>query len=356
MIAFGACDGEVRTNSMARMLALLTLAVTLISGCVSRFVGPGSPTTTTPTGGKLYVSTPTSILRFGSALTANGNVAPEVTVSGSGTQLSSPRRLLIDTSTDRLFVANSGGPSILIFSNASTMSSSATPSAVLTSTGNILSPVDVAIDSTNNLLYVADGKNVLVFVNQSAFSGNVSASPARIVNFTFTVGAIFLDAANNVLFVADATDNAVVIVPGANAANGSGGIFGSIAGTGTQLNLPNGVVRDSGGRVIVSNAGSPASVTIYPATTVSNGSGIGVPPAGVITGSSTNLTVPGQMAFNGNTGDLYVADTQAPGVLIFQNISSLNTTTNLAPGRVIIGSGTNLNANSVNGLALDTTR
>jgi hypothetical protein len=341
---------------MSRISAgLLALAVTLISGCASHIVGSPTTTPTPTTGGKLYVSMPTSILRFGSALTATGNVAPEATISGSATLLSSPRRILIDTGTNRLFVANGGGASILIFSNASTTSGNIAPAAVLTSTSNIVSPVDVAIDSTNNLLYVADGKNVLVFTGQSAFSGNVSTPPVRIVNFTFTVGPIFLDAANNTLFVADATDNAVVIVPGASTANGPGAIFGSIAGTGTQLNVPNGIVRDSGGRVIVSNAGSPASITIYPATGVSQGGGI-VPPAAVISGSTTKLTVPGQMALNGNTGDLYVADTQAPGVLIFQNITSLSTTTNLAPGRTIIGSGTNLNANSVDGLALDTTR
>src|SRR5262249_31327151 len=133
MIASMHANGEVRTNSMSRILAVLaTLIVTLLSGCVSPFRGQGSGSTTgTSTGGKLYVSTTSSILRFGNALTANGNVAPEVTVTGSGTQISSPRRLLIDTSTDRLFVANAGGPSILIFSTASKMTSSATPSAVL---------------------------------------------------------------------------------------------------------------------------------------------------------------------------------------------------------------------------------
>jgi hypothetical protein len=340
---------------MLRILAVsATIAVALISGCVSPFRG-SPPTTTTPTTGKLYVSTPTSILRFGSALTANGNIAPEATVTGSATLLSSPRRILIDTSTNRLFVANTGGASILIFANASTMNGNAGPIAVLTSTSNIVSPVDVAIDSTNNLLYVADGQNILVFSGQSTFSGNLNTPPVRVVNFTFTVGPIFLDAAANTLFIADSAHNAVDIMPSASTANGPGAILISpIAGSATQLNLPNGIALDKGGRVVVSNAGSPASITIFPAATVPGG-GPGAPSA-VITGSSTRLTAPGEMAVNSNTGDLYVADTQTPGVLIYQNVGAVNGTTNLAPGRTIVGSGTTLNTNAVNGLALDITR
>lgn len=351
-------NGEVRTKPMSRILAALAMiAVTLISGCVSPFRGQGSGSTTgTSVGGKLYVSTTNSILRFGSALSANGNVAPEATITGTTTQLSSPRRILIDTSTNRLFVANGGGPSILIFSNASTMSGNTAPNAVLAgSTTTMASPVDVAIDATNNLLYVADGQNILVFSNQSGLSGNVNTPPIRTVNFTFTIGAIFLDVTNNIMFIADSAGNAVDIMPSASTANGTGAILVSpIAGTATQLDLPNGIVRDNTGRVIVTNAGSPASITIYAAANVPGG---GSPaPVAVITGSATKLTVPGQMAFNSNTTDLYVADTQAPGILIFQNIGSLTGTTNLAPGRSITGSGTSLNSNAVNGVALDTTR
>jgi hypothetical protein len=344
---------------MARMMALLgTVFVVLISGCVSPFRG-SPPTLVTPgsNAGKLHVSTPTSILRFGSALTANGNVAPEATITGSATLLSSARRILVDASTNRLFVANQGGPSVLIFSNASTMTGNAAPTAVLTSTGNITSPIDVAIDTTNNLLYVADGQNILVFFGESTLSGNVSTPPVRVINFPFTVSGIFLNQSTNTLFIADAADNAVDILTSASTANGNGVILVSpIAGTATQLNLPNGISQDSGGRVIVTNAGSPASITIYPAAIVPSGGNVG--PSAVITGASTGLTVPGEMAFNGSagtSGDLYVADTQKPGILVYQNIGAASGTLNLTPGRTISGSGTSLNSNAVNGVALDTT-
>lgn len=348
----------MRTFSIARILATVaTLALLLATGCVSPLVVPGNSGNTT-TGGKLYVSTPTSILRFGNALSANGNVAPEATIAGAATELSSPARIQIDTTTDRLFVANRGGASVLIFSTASTMSGSPAPAAVLTSTGNIVSPVDVAIDTTNNLLYVADGQNILVFSGEAALAGTVNTPPVSIVTFTFSIGAIFLDEDSNTLFIADPADNAVDILPGASTATGAGALLVSpIAGSSTLLATPNGMALDSGGRLIVSNITAPASLTIFPAAIIPSGGN--TQPAAVITGSATLFGTPGEMAFNGSagtTGELYVADSTAPGILIYLNIGAASTTINLIPNRTILGSATNLNANAVNGMALDTTR
>src|SRR5262249_31057508 len=159
--------------------------------------------------GKLYVATAGSILRFGSALQATGNVTPEATLTGAQTQISAPQRILVDVPNNRLLVANQGAGSILIFLNASAISGNVAPHAALTSTGNMLAPVDLATDPTTgvDLLYVADGKNVLVFPAQSALSGNVNNAPVRTINFGFTIGAILLDVTNNRLFVADAAGN-----------------------------------------------------------------------------------------------------------------------------------------------------
>ena len=76
-----------------RSLIASVLTLLLISGCV---VSPrrGTVNNGGSSGGKLYVATAGTILRFGSALTASGNVAPEAIIA---TQISSPRRILIDT-------------------------------------------------------------------------------------------------------------------------------------------------------------------------------------------------------------------------------------------------------------------
>jgi len=339
-----------------RFLGMLIVSA-LFAGCVisPRRGGTGSGGSGSAAG-KLYVATAGTILRFGGALMASGNVAPEATISGSQTQLSSPQRILLDAATDRLLVANQGGGSILIFSNASTASgNSIAPSAVLTSTGTMTAPVDLAIDAGANLLYVADGQNILVFTGESSLSGNVNTSPARTINFTFTIGAILLDAANNRLLIADPTDNAVQILPNAGSASGSGTLLVTpITGSSTLLQHPNGLVLNGSGQLIVSNLSGP-SITIYPAAAIPGGGD--VPPVASLTGTNTKLSGPGQLAFNangGSSGELYVADSAAASLFTYLNVGSFTLNDNLGPTRTVSGSGTNLNTNTINGMALDT--
>jgi hypothetical protein len=336
---------------LGRSLIASILILLLISGCV---ISPRRGTTSTggSSSGKLYVATAGSILRFGNALTASGNVAPEATFAN---QVSSPRRILIDATNDRLFVAQSSG-SVLVFSGASTATNTATPAAVLTSTGNMVSPFDVAIDPGANLLYVADGSNILVFGGEASLAGTVNTSPLRTITFTFTIGGIFLDATNNELFIVDPADNAILILPSASTASGSGSLTASpITGSSTLLNHPNGVLLDNNRRPVVSNIGGTGAITIYSSGLIPAGGNAA--PVASITGAGTRLASPGHMAFNSNagSGELYVADALAPGILIYQNFGGITASDNVAPGRSITGSGTNLNANAINGIALDTT-
>jgi len=340
---------------MVRRFLGILIASALLAGCVI------SPRRGTVNGGsaagKLYVATAGSILRFGGALTASGNVASEATISGSQTQLSSPQRILLDVTNNRLLIANQGGGSILIFLNASTVSGNTGPNAVLTSTGNMTAPVDLAIDAGANLLYVADGQNILVFTGQSALTGNVNTNPARTINFTFTIGAILLDAANNRLFIADPADNAVQILSNASSVSGPGtALVNPISGSNTLLQHPNGLAFDGSGRLIVSNLSGP-SITIYPTSAIPGGGNVA--PAANLTGSGTKLSGPGQLAFNagaGSSGELYVADSAAASLFTYLNAGGFTANDNRAPSRTISGSGTNLNANAVNGMALDTSK
>ncbi len=335
------------------LFVAISLAV-LVSGCV---ISPRRNSVNHGATGKLYVATAGGILRFGGALQATGNASPEATISGNQTQLSAPQRLFIDANNDRLLVANSGTGAILIFSPASTASGNVAPKTVLTSSGNLAAPVDVAIDTTTgvDLLYVADGQNVLVFSGQSGLTGSVNPVPARTINFTFTIGAILLDKGNNRLFIGDPADNAVDILPNASAATGSAAalISGTISGSNTLLQHPNGLALDNAGRLVVSNSAGP-TITIYPTSAVPTGGNV-VPVASLV-GGNTSLAGPGQLAFHtgaGSSGELYVADNLAASVLTYLNPGNFTLNDNLAPTRNFHGSNTNLS--TINGMALDAT-
>lgn len=334
-----------------RLLAGLALALLFVAGCSSpRNTGSGGGGPAAPTG-QLYVATNSAILRFSGALTATGNVAPAATITGTATLLSAPQHLTVDPSTDRLFVANSGSASVLIFDTASKVTGDAAPSRTISGSSTLLSvPHDLALDAGNNLLYVADGTQILVFQSASTTNGNVP--PVHNISMGFAVGAILVDTTNNRLFVADTSGNVIDRLEGASLQDGNAVVAASITGSATGLARPQGLALDSTGRLIVSNAAGP-SITIYSSAATASGN---VAPAATISGTATQLSGPDQIVFNSgqNNGELYVADPLAAAILIYSNLVVING--NVAPARSIAGASTGLVANGVNGVALDTTR
>jgi DNA-binding beta-propeller fold protein YncE len=339
---------------MKQFYAILALAI-FMAGCVispRRTVGgtPGGGGGTPGSGGQLYVTTANSILRFSNAETATGNVAPTATITSAA--FSSLQRLIVDTANDRLYVVSQGTKSILIFDNASTLSGNVTPTRAISGNQTQLSsPLDIALDPNNNILYVADGFTIFIYGSASTVNGNVV--PASAILIGTTIGGLALDATNDQLYFSDSPDNVIDRLDNANLQTGTGIVGGQIAGPDTKLSQPRGLVLDSSGRLLVSNTVAPISITTYANASAAAGN---IAPFGNITGSSTLLQSPQQMAINNSVsnGELYVADPTAGSILIFTNVST--TQGNLAPTRNITGSSTGLAVNAINGLALDTTR
>jgi hypothetical protein len=354
----------------------------LIVGCVispRRIVGGGTGGTPTPTptatptpnpaaAGKLYVmnSTTNSLLRFDNAFTANGNATPAATIVGSNTTFSSPNYMTLDAANDRLYIANTGDLSILIYDNISTKTGNVAPNRIIAGAVNttLIGPVDVSLDRVRNLLYVADDQQVVVFASASTANGDIA--PARILTTTFALGvaAVFIDANNDRLYAADPSGNAIAVYDNASTLPTSTITPNrTIQGTSTQLSTPSGIQIDSVGRLVVSNATpctspspcattTPVSITIYSNAAGANGN---IAPVAEISGSNTGMSVPNQIAVDpSGTGTVYSADPGAARVAVFANLNTANG--NIAPNRSISGASTGLTATGSVGVAIDNTR
>jgi hypothetical protein len=345
-----------------RLHSIAICLLVFLCGCGGGSGRSGNSITTNPgTGmGRIYVSNAdgNSIVRFDNALTVTGNVSPGATISGAATQLAAPQYMLLDVPNNRLFVANKGASSVVVFENANTRTGNVTPDRTISGPATLLvTPIDVALDSGRNLLYVADGSNIFAFAGASTINGN--APPVRTIGVGFVASAIFFDQANDRLFVADETGNTVRVYDGASLLNGAITANRIISGAATLLNKPAGLQVDTAGRLIVSNFGTP-SITIYSNAATTSGN---VAPVATIAGSNTGLGAPTQIILSNatTTGDLHVADGKSAAVLVFANIGSA--TGNIAPTRNVSGSNTGLARSgggtgpfTANGIALDTTR
>jgi hypothetical protein len=313
----------------------------------------GSPTPTPVATGKLYVmnSTSNTLLRFDNAFTASGNATPAATIVGTNTTFNSPSFMTLDAANDRLYIADTGDLSVVVYDGISTKNGNIAPSRIIAgATTNLLTPTDVSLDKVRNLLYVADDVDIHVFGSASTVNGNTA--PVRDLSVPFAVSAIFIDGTNDRLYVADQAGNAIAVYDHASTLNGPITANRAVQGaTNTHLSNPGGVQIDGAGRLVVSNA-SPASITIYANAATADGD---IAPVAEIAGANTGLSVPDQIFVDTTgTGTLYNADPGAARVAVFANLNTANG--NISPTRTISGTNTGMTASGPVGLAFDNTR
>ena len=302
-----------------------------------------------------------TLLRFDNAFTANGSPTPVATIAGVNTTLNRPNYIALDPAADRLYVADQGDLSVVIFDKISTQNGTLNlaPTRIIAG-GNttLVSPADLFFDRIRNVLYVLDDPNVLVFNVASLSTGINNIAPTRSLTTSSTAGmaAIFVDVINDRLFLAD-LDGAVAIFDNASTLpTGAITPSRSILGSNTQLANPAGIQFDGQGRLVVSNAGTVSvapSITIYPSSAITAGGNVA--PVARITGSKTGFATPMQIVVDpSGAGTVYLADANAATVFVFAN---LNTATgNILPTRTISGASTGLTAGGPVGVALDNTR
>jgi hypothetical protein len=269
----------------------------------------------------------------------------------------------LDPAADRLYVADEGDFSIVIFDKISTQTGTVnlTPTRIIAgSNTTLVSPADLFFDRVRNELYVLDDPNILVFNTASLSTGVNNVAPTRTLTTAFAAGAaaIFVDVASDRLFLAD-LDGAIAIYDNASTLpTGAITPSRSIAGVNTQLGNPAGIQFDGSGRLVVSNAGSasaPPSITIYPSSAITTGGNIA--PVAQISGSNTGFATPMQIVVDpSGTGTAYLADANAAKVAVYTNLNTATGNINLAPNRSISGASTGFTAGGPVGVALDNTR
>ncbi len=372
----------LRRNKLLLSVIVLASFVAAIPGCVispRRLPGQTPTPTPTPTGtptptasptptptpvpptplGKLYVTNQAgnSILRFDNAFNSTGNVAPGAVITGATTTLNSPQAITLDTTADRLYVANAGAASVLVYDGISTKNGNVAPTRTIAGANTqFTAPSSVALDKGRDLLYVADGPDIWVFANASTVNGDVAATRnlAPTINAAnLNIQQIFLDAANDRLYATDAAINTVAVFDNASTLNGPATPPRSVSGASTNLSQPSGIAIDPLGNLVITNLGN-GSITVYANAASVTGNAA---PTTTIAGAATTLINPSQIIQNTATGanEVFVADSAANEVVVFTGISTLNG--NASPTRQITGVATTLTGTTTaRGVALDTTR
>jgi sugar lactone lactonase YvrE len=348
-----ALTGTTRTASLT--IAGLTFPVTQAPDqayLVSTLAGGAMPPTTT-------VGTSVSIpVSYGVAVDASGNTyfpSPNLNavfkvdasgaltrIAGTGVagfsgdngpalsaQLSYPRGVAVDT-VGNVFIADSSNNRIRMVNTSGTISTAVgTGSCCFAGDGGSANnawlnyPAGVAVDGADNL-YIADTNNQRVRVVNNAswiittlagngspgYSGDGAAGSGAQLN---NPNGVAVDAAGNV-YIADSSNQRIRKVDGSGnittvAGNGSSGFSGDgSAATSAQLNNPNGVAVDAAGNLYVadSNNWRIRKVTAGTITTVAGGAGWGYwGDSGPAT--SARLRAPWGVAVDG-AGNLYITD------------------------------------------------
>ncbi|MCE7870035.1 hypothetical protein DYH09_06610 [bacterium CPR1] len=313
--------------------------------------GPGDGDGGAEGQGLLYVANAqtSSILRFDRATTLEGDLAPVAIIQGGLTRLSAPQYLFLDVANDRLYVANAGQSSILVFDNASTLEGDIPPTRFLEGANTTLSgPAATVLDIGRDLLYVSNTGRAGLLTFGSGATVEADVAPLRTLegaNPGFQNNTdLFLDSAADRMFVANTGAGAISVFDSFSTL--SGNVFANrvLRGANTRLSTPTAVLVDLADNLLVADSNS--LLRFASASTIDADAA----PTAILTGPNTGIRQPGQMLLQ--SGNLYLANTGSNEILIFNDIASIEG--NQFPSRRLGGANSGLLGPS--GIALDLSR
>ena len=236
--------------------------------------------------------------------TAQGNVAPSVTIAGSKTQLNGPVGLAVDANTGTIYVANQNGTpkKILIFPKGS--NGNVVPKVLAGSNVPLQLPGALAVDSSGKL-YVADSTANAIYAFAAGATGN--SAPIRTISGTATLlhspMGVSFDSAGHV-YVTNLRDSTAPIEEFAAGANGNVAPIATIGGSHTHLLGAYNASLDPSDRIVVAN---DDRIEVFAAGAHGN-----VAPVATIEGQATKITA------------AYTAGTNASGQIFVTNRNFAN--------------------------------
>jgi len=248
------------------------------------------------------------------------------------------------TAQSFIYVANIGGADITAYA-LSANGNQAPDHSIGGNLTDLSSPDNIAFDSSGNL-YATQTVNSSGIVTEYAKDASGNAAPTRTISGTATtlgfIVGIAVDAAGEI-YVANFTplaSSTPAIAVFAAGANGNVAPIRDITGSNTGLANPISLALDALGDLYVVNQ-YPASVTEY-----APGSDGNVTPIRAISGSNTGLSTARGLALDAS-GEIYVGDLDAKSIFIYGPLANGNA----SPTRTIAGPNTGLGG--INGIALD---
>ncbi|MDQ2865000.1 MAG: hypothetical protein M3R51_02115 [Candidatus Eremiobacteraeota bacterium] len=261
----------------------------------------------------IYVGDMDSQIRVFKA-TATGNVLPVRVITGSNTQLIYPSWLFTGTTGD-LWVSNYANPGGNIEAFPLTASGNATPIIDISGTKtNVSAEAGLYRDSHGGIIS-ADTANTSVNFFAPGSNGNVA--PVRIIAGSSTQlsvpNGIWIDPTTKNVFVASFGNNSILAFN--PAANGNVAPLYEIAGSNTTVCQPTGIVFDAKGLLYEVNSdyggGCVPSILVFAAGAKGN-----VAPIRSIVGSKTRLNTPYSIRVD-KLGYIYVTDSLANDVKVY---------------------------------------
>lgn len=233
-----------------------------------------------------------SVLFFDNVVTTTGNVAPSRTLAGGVTGLLPVTYVAVDEARNLLYAASRDSASVSVFINANTVTGNVAPARVITGALTLLGTTEkrMFLDSTNDRLYVANfGGGVLVFNNASTAVGNVA--PNRVISGASTtfvgIWGIEVDVSRNLLYVSDFDGNAINIFANADTATGNIAPTRRIVGALTTLSSPADLYVDTNSDTIYQAGGSGNSMLVWNNASTATGN---VAPNRAVVGAATGIS------------------------------------------------------------------